>query len=236
MNIAYAPRRALAISSSAKYSTRRKKPSPAKIIKEEVKTRKAKVMEAYRKRGKVRLKDRHGNNIKQHFGIWKYFIHASTAVKEKFYISLDCQKFKGFSASKVAKRDKAIKHEYIANLKSIRAEEDIDSLGHWGIPYGICLKFDKLFHIKKLYSWQSECLALTIPSRANLIYSVPTSGGKSLVAEIAMLRAVLVEKRRALYVLPYISLVSEKAEYLKKITEDINVKIEQFHGLGNTAL
>eukprot|EP00826_Nyctotherus_ovalis_P017229 TRINITY_DN15058_c0_g1_i2.p1 TRINITY_DN15058_c0_g1~~TRINITY_DN15058_c0_g1_i2.p1 ORF type:complete len:386 (+),score=91.84 TRINITY_DN15058_c0_g1_i2:122-1279(+) len=233
MNIAYAPRRALVIPSSAKYSTKRKRQLPARILKEEVKTRKAKVMEAYRKRGRVRLKDKHGNNIKQHFGIWKYFIHASTAVKEKFYISLDCQKFKGFSASKVAKRDKAMKHEYIANLKSIRTEEDIDSLGYWGIPYGICLKFDKLFHIKKLYPWQSECLSLAIPSRANLIYSVPTSGGKSLVAEIVMLRAVLIEKRRALYVLPYISLVAEKAEYLKKITEDINAKIEQFHGLGN---
>jgi len=44
-----------------------------------------------------RVKDKYGRNIKQHFGIWKYFIipNLKNTKKEeedrkKFYISLDC--------------------------------------------------------------------------------------------------------------------------------------------------
>jgi len=225
---------------SAKYSTRRKKhveqtsndPFPL-IDAAQVKTRKVRVMEAFKNRGKMRLKDKNGNNIKQHFGIWKYFIGTKTANKEKFYISWDCRKYLGPVAFEMAKKDKDRKRDYQAKLGKIGLEGMPNEIIYWSIPSGICEKFRNLFGITQLYPWQIECLKTACETEENLIYSVPTSGGKSLVAEIMMLRAVLCKKKRAIYVLPYISIVSEKAEYLKKITEDVNVKIEEFHGLAD---
>ena len=62
-----------------------------------------------------------------------------------------------------------------------------------------------------------------------MIYFAPTSGGKSIVSEILMLRSVLGFRKRALYVVPFVSIVSEKAQYLSRLTEDTNFKIIALH-------
>jgi len=48
----------------------------------------------------------------------------------------------------------------------------------------------------------------------NLVYSAPTSGGKSLVAEVLLLRRVLRSSCPALLVLPYVAVCEEKAAAL----------------------
>jgi len=44
-----------------------------------------------------------------------------------------------------------------------------------------------------------------------------------------MLIAILVFKRRAIYVLPYVIIVSEKCQTLLRLAENINLKIIQLH-------
>jgi DNA polymerase theta len=58
---------------------------------------------------------------------------------------------------------------------------------------------------------QAECLLQGGVLRlGNLVYCAPTSGGKSLVAEVLMLRAVAATAGIALLVLPFVSLCEEK--------------------------
>ena len=64
-----------------------------------------------------------------------------------------------------------------------------------------------------MFEWQAECLGKNhqvLAGKKNLVYFAPTSGGKSMVSEILMLRSILGLKKRALYILPFVSIVMEK--------------------------
>lgn len=76
--------------------------------------------------------------------------------------------------------------------------------------------------IQSIYPWQSECLLRSgaLKGKRNLVYTAPTGGGKSLVADILMLKKVIeYPDKKALLVLPYVALVQEKLRWLRKVTE-----------------
>lgn len=67
--------------------------------------------------------------------------------------------------------------------------------------------------IVQLFDWQAECLSnlnLFDPNFQNLIYTAPTSAGKTLVAEIIAACNILKTFRRAIFIFPYISSAREK--------------------------
>lgn len=84
--------------------------------------------------------------------------------------------------------------------------------------------------IDDLYDWQSRLMDRLVDSNKNIIYSVPTSGGKTLVAELMLIRELLVHKRNALLVLPYVSIVQEKLKSMYPFAEKLGFMIEEFAG------
>ncbi|CAD6445724.1 8e2f2837-c574-4635-9aec-9dd9add3c1ca [Sclerotinia trifoliorum] len=79
--------------------------------------------------------------------------------------------------------------------------------------------------IKSIYPWQSECLLRSgaLAGERNLVYTAPTGGGKSLVADVLMLKKIIQNpEKKALLVLPYVALVQEKLRWLRKIVQGIS--------------
>lgn len=79
--------------------------------------------------------------------------------------------------------------------------------------------------IKSIYPWQKLCLMGPglIEGERNLVYCAPTGGGKSLVADVLMLKRVLEDRgAKALLVLPYVALVQEKVRWLRNIVHGIS--------------
>ncbi|KAM0283614.1 hypothetical protein ACHAQH_002392 [Verticillium albo-atrum] len=99
------------------------------------------------------------------------------------------------------------------------------SLTHaaYDLPRSLVQNFTKL-GIRSIYPWQKACLLGPglLSGEKSLVYSAPTGGGKSLVADVLMLKRVLAEKdAKAILVLPYVALVQEKVRWLRNIVDGL---------------
>ncbi|KAI1469933.1 P-loop containing nucleoside triphosphate hydrolase protein [Daldinia caldariorum] len=97
------------------------------------------------------------------------------------------------------------------------------SFPRYGLPSSLVNNF-KALGINEIYTWQKQCLLGPglLNGTKNLVYTAPTGGGKSLVADILMLKRVLENSdSKALLVLPYVALVQEKVRWLRNVVQGI---------------
>ncbi|CAB3241306.1 unnamed protein product [Arctia plantaginis] len=113
--------------------------------------------------------------------------------------------------------------------KVIGKQESFPSTSFYGLPLITKGLFKTYRNIEKFYDWQEECLNLNaIKKRQNLIFALPTSGGKTLVAEVLMLREVLNRKKNALFILPFVAIVQEKIWSLSPFAVQLDFLVEEY--------
>uniref|UniRef100_A0A8C9LPV5 Helicase POLQ-like n=1 Tax=Piliocolobus tephrosceles TaxID=591936 RepID=A0A8C9LPV5_9PRIM len=134
-----------------------------------------------------------------------------------------------FSRSKQLK-DTLLSEEINVAKKTI--ESSSNDLGpFYSLPSKVRDLYAQFKGIEKLYEWQHTCLTLnSVQERKNLIYSLPTSGGKTLVAEILMLQELLCCRKDVLMILPYVAIVQEKISGLSSFGVELGFFVEEYAG------
>ena len=77
------------------------------------------------------------------------------------------------------------------------------------------LEILKTQEITKFYPPQAEAIPYTLDGK-NIVLSIPTAAGKSLIAYLAIIHRLKKERGKALYVVPLRALAREKYEDLKE--------------------
>lgn len=72
-----------------------------------------------------------------------------------------------------------------------------------------------------------------IEKQHNLVYSAPTSAGKSMVADMLLFKTVLERKKKAIIILPFVSITVEKVQSLKFLCRKLAIRIDTFAGNTN---
>ncbi|KAL3691255.1 hypothetical protein R1sor_004906 [Riccia sorocarpa] len=107
-------------------------------------------------------------------------------------------------------------------------------IGAW-VPEEVAAVYAKK-GLTNLYRWQMECLQVKgVLEGKNLIYSASTSAGKSLVAELLMVKRIIATGRLALFVLPFVSICSEKAEHFEAVLEPLGKRVGSYYGTQGSA-
>ncbi|GAB1609930.1 hypothetical protein Ahia01_001278900, partial [Argonauta hians] len=103
-------------------------------------------------------------------------------------------------------------------------------LSNWGLPEAILQRYH-LLGVHHMFQWQADCLSNgdTLNGR-NLVFSAPTSAGKTMVAEILIFKTVLETKKKAIMILPFVSVAHEKVQYFKFLCDEVGIRVGGFLG------
>ncbi|KAJ5934146.1 Helicase C-terminal [Penicillium verhagenii] len=103
------------------------------------------------------------------------------------------------------------------------------SLTHpkYGLPPALTANFAAL-GVKSIYAWQASCLLAQglLSGERHLVYTAPTGGGKSMVADVLLLKRIIENPtRKAILVLPYVALVQEKLKWMRRIVDGVGKNV-----------
>ena len=127
----------------------------------------------------------------------------------------------------------------------------------YGLPDKVKDLLQKLRNISCLYDWQHDLLTLMVSKldklesaiksfndsenilptdfeskmKINLLYLSPTSGGKTLVAEILILYCLMRLRKNCIFVMPFVSIVQEKVQLMVPFGENLNFNVEEYAGV-----
>ncbi|XP_068178776.1 DNA polymerase theta [Antennarius striatus] len=108
-------------------------------------------------------------------------------------------------------------------------------LSSWGLPKPVLDRYQKL-GVTRMFEWQAQCLTVgQVLQGGNLVYSAPTSAGKTLVSELLMLKRVLETKRKSIFILPFVSVAKEKMHYLQSVFDEAGVRVDGYMGSTSAA-
>lgn len=106
------------------------------------------------------------------------------------------------------------------------------NLDFWGLPAKAKAALNEK-GVTELYPWQAECLSRPgiMDGSENLLYSAPTSGGKSLVADIILARRFAAKPgSMAMFVLPFVALCEERANSLEAFFNGTDFRMKRMYG------
>ncbi|MEM3402443.1 MAG: DEAD/DEAH box helicase, partial [Candidatus Hadarchaeales archaeon] len=99
-----------------------------------------------------------------------------------------------------------------------------DVVREWGLPPALVDIFEKN-GITKLYPPQEEAIKKGALEGKNMVLAIPTASGKTLVAELCMLRSILKDGGKCLYIVPLRALASEKYEEFREKYSSLGIKV-----------
>jgi replicative superfamily II helicase len=121
---------------------------------------------------------------------------------------------------------------------SLNAPLISELISNFGLPKEVSAAYTRM-GISRPFDWQVECLQKTnVMNGGNLVYCAPTGAGKTFIAEMAILQAIFIYRKKAILVLPYVSLVAEKLKHFTVLLSGYNrtasvsdrIKIASLHG------
>ncbi|CAG0914961.1 unnamed protein product [Notodromas monacha] len=105
----------------------------------------------------------------------------------------------------------------------------------FGLPSVVRAILETERGIRDLYDWQKELLqSAEVDRNENVLLSLPTSGGKTLFAEIMLLRCLVNKKKNCIFIVPYVSLVQEKVRGLTIFGITLDFLVEEYAGSRGT--
>ncbi len=93
----------------------------------------------------------------------------------------------------------------------------VEELEKFGVPKEFVEKFKTEEKISDLYPPQADIIRKNLLKEKSLVVSMPTAGGKTLIAALAMLNKFNERRCKAVYIAPLVALANEKYEYFKKL-------------------
>ncbi|KAJ5746681.1 Helicase C-terminal [Penicillium odoratum] len=97
----------------------------------------------------------------------------------------------------------------------------------YGLPAALTANFAAL-GVRTIYAWQASCLLARglLSGERHLVYTAPTGGGKSMVADVLLLKRIIENPaRKAILVLPYVALVQEKLKWMRRVVQGVEKNV-----------